>query len=162
MPIPEYFKPWRRKIGVFVLLLACLFTAAWFRSLETINRLKMKTAQLQFNWVTSMNGGIVWQRVVPVDESNWSKDINENGPTVFGEFAEALAEYYSGFTSGGNFEKHRFLGVQMSEYQNQTAMGPIKLKIWRLSYWRIIVPLTLLSAYLLLSKPRLKSTTLQS
>ena len=31
--MPEYFKPWRRKLGTLTLLMACVFMSAWTRSL---------------------------------------------------------------------------------------------------------------------------------
>src|SRR6266700_4979357 len=33
----DYFKPWRRKLGVVTLLLACVFVAGWVRSLSTFD-----------------------------------------------------------------------------------------------------------------------------
>lgn len=40
----EYFKPWRRKIGVLTLLIASMFTAGWIRS---------STVEDEIGWIGS-------------------------------------------------------------------------------------------------------------
>jgi len=42
-------------------------------------------------------------------------------------------------------------------YRYQLATRPSPIVHWNIPYWSIVLPLTLLSAYLLLSKPRSKS-----
>ena len=33
----DFFKPWRRKIGVVTLLMACVFAAGWVKSFSTVD-----------------------------------------------------------------------------------------------------------------------------
>lgn len=37
----EFFKPWRRKLGVLVLVLACVLMAGWARSQRMIDELSV-------------------------------------------------------------------------------------------------------------------------
>lgn len=158
----EYFCGWKRKAGGITLALACLFAAAWIRSLETINRFTMKTAQYEFNWFASSNGSVVWLRIVPLNESNLSKEIHGIVPEIVGEAVEGLAEYLSATILSGDppFQwKYRYFGLEVGQYRLE-ASSPIQVTIRKLSYWIFITPLTLLSAYLLLSKPRAKAISM--
>jgi hypothetical protein len=155
-----YFKPLRRKIGVVALVMALMCLGGWARSLVTINRFTIQATGYNFNWLASFNGSIAWQRVVPVDASKWSTDINEFAPELFHEFAENVAEHLlAGLLSNEDkFEwKHRLFGFEIGEHRQEGSLGAVQVTIWKLSYWLLITPLTLLSAFLLLSKSR-KST----
>jgi len=156
----DIFRGWRRKVGVVTLLTALVFMGGWLRSLVTINRFTIKSDGYNFNWLASFNGSIAWQRVVPVDASKWSTDINEFVPELFQSTAEGVAEYVLGALLGNEdkFEwKHRLFGFEIGEYQQEEALEAVRVTIWKIQYWSITIPLTLISLWLLVSKPR-KST----
>jgi hypothetical protein len=49
-----YFKPWRRKIGVMTLMMACVFMAAWLRSYKISDRLLLPLSNgYTFKFVSS-------------------------------------------------------------------------------------------------------------
>ncbi len=153
----DYFKPWRRKIGVMMLLMACVFAAGWVRSLDGVNRFSMKDQDYRLNWFASFNGSIFWQRVVPLDASKWSTQINEYAVELFDEYASSVAEYLFGaiLSNEDQFQwKYRFLGFEIGETQHDGSMGAVRVTIWKLSYSWLVIPLTLISCWLFLSKPR--------
>ena len=153
----EFFNGWRKNAGVVTLLMALAFMGGWGRSFININRFNFSAAGYNFHWLGSFNGSIAWQRIVPNDTSNWSTDLNENARELFLENAEAVAEHLLGtiLNHENKIEwKHRFLGFEIGEYRQAGALGTIEVTIWKLSYWSLITPLTLISAFLLLSKHR--------
>ncbi len=108
----EFFKGWRRKIGVLTLLMACAFAAVWVRSLSATDVIKIHTGEkipkvlrLRAGWLRSHQGRI--ERIA-------SLAIGKHGRPAGG----------TGFY------------------------------LWQLPYWSVVIPLTLLSAYLLLSTTR--------
>ena len=102
----EYFKGWRRKVGVVTLLIACVFMAAWGRG---------------------QSGKAADDIRVPVGENT------EYGVMLLAKRIHVLK--YQTFQDGNR----RATGAQT---------------IAKVSYWSLIIPLTALSAYLLLSNPR--------
>ena len=48
----------------------------------------------------------------------------------------------------------RLVGLEFGQFHQKGSLGAIRATIWRLSYWTIIIPFTLTSACLLLSRSR--------
>lgn len=99
----EFFKPWRRKVGVVSVGLACVFMAGWVRSYQTDDQFE-----------------------------------------VFGHMFVSF--------EGSFYEMSRTVTVSNQGGSNiaTIALSPL----WQCPYWTVVAPLTLLSTYLLLSKPR--------
>jgi hypothetical protein len=57
----EYFKPWRRKIGVITLMMACVFMGGWVRSLEFIDVFNCPIGKSNSMAVASSDGAITWR-----------------------------------------------------------------------------------------------------
>jgi len=52
----DFFKPWRRKIDVVTLLMACIFMAGWVRSMSIEDSMGVYLAQFRSGWFLSVNG----------------------------------------------------------------------------------------------------------
>jgi len=134
----EFFKGWRRKIGCVTLVLACAILGMWLRSFTT-------TGDHVTVWNHSLyshNGSVSWYVNYHDDSPRGIQDVIE-------------------FHAGSNklfdprrriLEKARwaFCGLV---YSDQVVAGNGIRQYW-ITYWCFISPLTLLSAYLLLSHPR--------
>lgn len=66
----NYFKPWRRKIGVVTLVMACVFAAVWARTTdeESVNGVEFPFYDDRYNLV-SIPEGIVLGKIVLVREA---------------------------------------------------------------------------------------------
>ena len=153
-----FFIGWRRQAGVVTLLMACVIMGSWVRSLVRHDLVMIPWGNDTF-CVESACGVIEFARLTTRDHKSkpmWS--ANEITPTHWrwlnndgipravdhlGELSENEIDWrwdWAGFHFGA--------GHSIND-REEDYMFP---------YWSIVVPLTLLSAYLLLSKPN-KSTS---
>ena len=152
-----YFKPLRRKIGVLTLVIACVFAAGWVRSLRVRDSCVMSHGKYQKEMrygigilsLTSNNGSIAAQigeersrdpGIIDQIESDYrcprwesfiDEDLSDVRPYLICRFEFCGFEFY-----------------QMTESDS----GMVNLIF--VPYWSIVFPLTVVSAWLLLSKPR--------
>jgi hypothetical protein len=163
----SYFRGWKRKIGVVMLATACVFAAGWVRSkliadsieLEPVIRTSKSEASITYYNLTSMNNRIAW------DELRYEFGPEEN--------VEPGQKYPQGntqslLTSDGyvwddpEMKWHwRTVGIGFGEMitepsENWTTTTRQYFLI--VSYWFVTIPLTLISAWCLLSKARSKPT----
>jgi len=137
----EFFKPWRRKIGVVTLVLACVFMGGWVRSYSFTDQLIPPGQTSTFHVWVSLRGRFAWMKVqgqaarVAPSLPMFSSAPGNSPCPIDREYSKWYWQFM-GFGSGtGNAHIYLF---------------------WTIPYWSIVVPLTLLSAWLLLSKPRAK------
>ncbi|MDB5343655.1 MAG: hypothetical protein JWP89_2032 [Schlesneria sp.] len=142
-----FFHGWRRKAGVVTLLMACVLVAMWVRSFHqrdaVIARLSAPLYELE-----SFCGGILVGRTapspVPIHLHWWSFPIYEGDKWDQDWFLQdfTVDRQSSGF-----------------RYRRGTLNVAGETHFWLLivPYWSLILPLTLLSAYLILWKPRKRS-----
>lgn len=160
----EYFKGWRRKIGVITLLFACLFTDAWMRGHIVEDCFGwgddiLENGRGECHVLCASRNGLIWKKfetlhpslIVEMGEANirWSRK-----PITASASADPRAHLT--FDSemewrwwGGGFD----LGVLHEKWNIF-----LRVKFAAVSYWSIILVLTILSSCLLLSKPRPKSS----
>jgi len=131
------FKPWRRKIGVLTLVMACVFAAGWVRSLSVLNFLHRSAGLVSYMEFESSNGNLVW----------WSTSKHEfaNPPRLTWSIGDL--QYRFQFIE----DRHVRWSLKIWGFRIGEAY---RRKVWVIPYWSIVIPLTLISAYLLLSKPR--------
>lgn len=161
----DYFKPLRRKLGVVTLVMACVLTGAWMRSTVAIDGFAITLPKNRYS-VRSYNHQILWDHQ-HVDQGKLyhpffdslsmkiDKDFKFSDPrdrrkegdkmVAFGDFYILRGKRFAGFKS--HFVPTPGPAVPFLEVRAQTP------------YWSIVAPLTLLSAWLLFSKPRSKSTS---
>lgn len=143
--MPAYFKPLRRKIGVFTLLIACIFMAGWVRSSfcsDVINTSVWNTIQS----IRTTKAGLLW--------------VSEEYPgTMFGFCPQIQLGNASTWDFQGPWQlEWKSCGIKFGEGHFENIQAGItfnvRAKYWIIPFWLIVIPLTLLSVWLLLSRPR--------
>ena len=151
-----YFRPRCRKIGVVMLLVACVFLALWVRGQTSFDSVivsgRGSYTTFQFSNLVMGGHGVLFMHCRNVDpktapRAGRSSSPNESTPEKIQELGsgrDAFINSVYGKTYG--WWQRRFCGVMIG--------GANSLwQVW-VSYWSIVILLTLLSAWLLLSKPQ--------
>ena len=132
----NFIRPWRRKAGVMVLGLACLFTVGWVRSFYWFELAWIPFSQTSTIQFSSMLSRFSLMR------------LSEPHQLKYTTFEKAGDHYLTLLTAESSY---RVCGVRffskLDAYHVDTA-GIV------VPYWMPVVLMTLLAAYLLLSKPR--------
>jgi hypothetical protein len=145
----EVFHGWRRKLGCITLMLACLATLFWVRSFRHNDEMNFWTGPLAVDSLNSSPMGLCWM----------SRDkLAPNVPMLSGRFgwvatqtfANDICDPFRWSTTSYHF---RWCGFQFAEATiNPPDRG--ELRIWIIPHWALALPLTLLSAGLILWQPR--------
>jgi hypothetical protein len=143
-----YFKPLRRKVGCVTLMLACVLAVGWVRSyLKKERRIVAFQGTQSFTSFVSDRTGLFWIRL-------------ERQPPLPAAVLVDAADVSVNFLSAKAVERQietnwywdRF-GFDWGEQEKDANFSIGRITFWKIPHWPII-PLTLLSAWLLLSKPR--------
>ena len=146
-----FLKPWRRKIGVVTLLMACAIGAAWVRSLSVIDGISFATGIEMTESVVSAGGFVSLQ----------TKCDRETVQTTFERNTIPLPDGFDGFNHPAMKWRWRCCGFGVGEIPAEVYDGAmITMRV--IPYWSIVIPLTALSASLLLSKSRPATPCLSS
>ena len=152
----EFFKPWRRKIGVVTLVMACVLAAGWMRSLYCIDAVEFYSGWNTATSVVSVDRSICWAR------------YNYNGHPISLPTVESI-EIPPSPSTGIYSPARPYWGIKINGFRGPGRNGyrPPVLEVSVddgggvnftrcaiVPYWSIVIPLTVLSACLLLSKPR--------
>ena len=131
----EFFRGWRRMVGVITLVMACLFVAGWLRSWESADELEFRCDNHTLIWFVScydwMGCGII---------SRWTETPFHNSRRT---------RWTSASRSAGNGDAFQGLDFYLE--------GRVSHPYLVLPYSVVVVPLTLAALWLLLYKPH-KST----
>lgn len=167
----EFFKPWRRKFGALSLVMTLGLMAGWVRSLTHEDEIVVTIFQCVNSFGSESGSVSLWSWIDPpvLTRSNqlfeWTSRKNQN------DFSQTL------LPNSGERERISVVSIidinptKRSEMEMRTLwqlalqtageLGPFpndtwteSLKRWTVPYWSIVTPLTLLSTWLLLSKPR--------
>lgn len=150
-----FFHGWRRKAGVITLMVACGLMGMWIRSLVCCDSLRFDLGVGRTARLTSANQslGLVMQ---------FSEDLNWIEGTV--ATTDCLPAWEStSITERGAFEDegidwdyrwHGFGRGRKLSFSGLVFWSDIQYQYWVLPCWSVAPPLTLLSAYLMLWKPR--------
>ncbi len=146
----SYFKPLRRKLGVVALLVACVFAVGWARSLKRDEVLNLNAHRSNFA-IRSFDGRIQFRRFGPNDAREFVSWNSMPPPKERWMLAEYIVDDWRHFnlTWRNDFFSSFHIGTGTHK-----RMSSRHLDLCTLPYWSIVIPLTLLSAWLLLSKPR--------
>ncbi|MDB5347284.1 MAG: hypothetical protein JWP89_5661 [Schlesneria sp.] len=139
-----FFHGWRRKAGVITLAMACVVTCGWLRGRTHID---VVDYSMRFTTVsiTSSRRGVMWE--------------SDTRPSEYPN--EASGFQYNVYEEHGWYEPH-FLQIEghvfgfagFLFYWRETTADVVGGTLVNAPYWSIAVPLTLLSAYLIIWKPR--------
>ena len=136
----DFFHGWRRKVGVLTLLLACVLMGGWIRSLTSFEGVAIPRGSGMVSVFGSLLGNLVWGRF---DDASMNRIYWESSPLPKSAVQPlAFDQAYQ--------VKWQFCGFG---HAIRSVSTTIEAKYWFISYWSIVVPLTLLSAFLLLSNP---------
>jgi hypothetical protein len=130
----EFFCGWRRKAGTVTLVMALAVAGIWMRSRVVCDTLQFKFGGRLHDIVSYSNqtSGVSWKFDLAFPEVlDWgSIPLNEVDAD---DIEGTLANYREGYRDLGFFE-------------------------WHVPHWLLVLPLSLLSAYLILWKPRKQSS----
>jgi hypothetical protein len=144
----EFFRGWRRRAAIVMLGLACILTVGWLRSFSRIEYIEAPIG-ISAIGVASMHGGLDFYRITSLENKPLlasvecksfafhPDQIQPPNTTPWG--SEIVFDWRwdcAGFHLGAGHYSHR---------RDQDCMIP---------YWAVVGPLTVLSAYILLSKPK--------
>ncbi|WP_010582798.1 hypothetical protein [Schlesneria paludicola] len=149
----ELFRGWKRKLGVIALVLACVFTGAWVRNYSVRDSINLPTgnsSSIQFlSGYQCLNVIAMWTSIPDKEMASFRLYRHEEGDGVGIHAGEIM---FAGDASPFRPKWFRF-GIG----ERKTT-----LMTFSLPYWSIVLPLTALSAYLLISKPRASAKLLPS
>lgn len=143
----DYFRLPRRKAGVVMLIVACLFAAGWTRSSSTQDTLTVFFSQ-SFGLKLVSTG----QRLILVKIHNKS---NEPLLTSFWESEPSRADAWIMRLAGSSAACSGANGVAPSSVDLGFGNMHVRANWHSVPYWAVVPPITLLAAWLLLSKPRI-------
>jgi hypothetical protein len=144
----EFVKPWRRKAGCVTLVMACVFARGWLRSfdnLDFVNVVREGTVLLSLFSGFENCGGNLFISMDGSPDSFSTRLVTYRKTDMhssYDAFERSVPTAHLWRLHFGGFD----LGQSMSLGSLQTTL--------QAPYWSIIIPLSLLSGYLLLSKPR--------
>ena len=137
----DFFKDRRRKTGLVTLAVACVLTVGWMRS-YVIQDALLIPAQDGFSGIESHGGSLTWFR--------WSASQPELSFEWISQDAEFESDPWDQVDIAWRFELAGFRFGAATAKDSPAS----RLVLWILPYWSLVLPLTLLSAWLILIKPR--------
>ena len=142
----EFFRGWRRKAGLAALATALLLMTGWMRSYIIRDAILIRYPGAH-HFVLSTSGGIGWLNYAqsqsePKYLTQWRSTKTPGAVT---------ADHLGGLEVARRWEWCGF-SVGSAAYPPHSSR-PAQLEIWIAPYWPLVLPLTLLSAWLLLIKP---------
>lgn len=142
-----FFHGWRRKAGLVTLVMACLFTAGWVKSLRLTDIVVFNSGAHSTELFYSFDSSIVWahfQGEEPVGATIPEWDTVSKTEYSFFEDPE-----YDWHLRGAGF------GIGRCARKNLAHIGIAP-------YWATAVPLAVVSAYLLLAPPQKRRSPIQA
>lgn len=147
----DFFRGWRRKIGIALLAIALVLANAWIRSFVCYDELVVSHQQFT-HFIKSSRGRFGWEGWTDTPSFWDSNDIQiywENG--LMSKDDDDLL----GGLLGDSDEVEWQLKWAGFEFGDATrVVEQRRVQRWDIPYWSLVLPLTLLSAWLLLIKPR--------
>ena len=140
----EFFRGWRRKIGVVTLVMALLFMGGWVRSLSIQDVLSFHSGRHTSEHLSSVKCVLVLQRG-EIDDAEYMMTFPKWTANEF----DSETKW---FDETGMVWRWQLYGFGFGELPNDLIEG-VQEKYFFIPHWSIVLPLILNSAYLLLSKP---------
>lgn len=149
----EFFTGWRRKAGCIALVMACVLMAGWARSADTFDFVGAN-GRLSRVGIESVCGRIKVIRTSPLGDPNLFNFTS--GPVEHLEYVKTTADGKHELIPalGSPTWRLDWIGFHTSVGDYPTYSSTIRMSVLIVPYWAVVLPLTLLSAYLILWKPR--------
>jgi hypothetical protein len=149
----EFFHGWRRKEGCVTLVMACALMAEWDRSREIGDSLYLSFGGTA-NWIlVSVDSSLLWvKREFPGSQET-------SMPFAHFESHDFLppSRFYHVFNIDDVQWQWYLMGFGFGDLQETGWSHGYKHTLLMVPYWSIVLPVTLQSARLLLSKPKPKA-----
>jgi len=128
----EFVRGWKRKAGVATLVLTCVFTALWVRSQSVNDQIALTLSRRMLNY-GSTAGGIY----ILIFDTEWPYDVKPDWSAVSRDDESIHVSY-----------------PLLFEFVQEDDERILTWRALIVSHLSITLPLALMSAYLLFSKPR--------
>ena len=138
----DFFRQRRRKVGLVTLVMACTLMAGWLRSMTVCDIVSFASGSGTTASLALWDGFLIW------GENNNASNPPPDFPEWETESSQFMREV---FIEEGLKIHWRWYGLGTCQHQNPD--GSID-KISLVPDWEFVAPLTVVSAFLLLSKPR--------
>ena len=151
----EFFHGWRRKVACLLLAAALLFLGLWLRSHDVTDQIMIHVSA-KHDWLLgSLNNGLF----VRLRHSLDSKTVSATLPAKRFEFATHSYEHgwpqdpLDWWSSGCQTisPNYKFCGFRFAKFR-ECQSASFRFEIWVIPYWSIVLPLTCISAWLLVSR----------
>ena len=136
----EFLRGRRRKTGLVTLVMACVFMGGWMRS-GSVSEFFIVKFVPDYAYVFGSHHGVL----------TWA-GRGSDGTEKFYSILPSSIQLMSGLRF---LRCWRFFGIESAEAI--VEQNGITIAYWNIPYWSVVIPLTAISGFLLLSKPR-KST----
>ena len=135
-----YFEGWKRKAGVATLFMALVLAGGWVRSKIVGDELEFESGPASTEALESFNGSLLWATSI---------DSDAHAGTPLFRWHSRPASDYEHLRDPIYEWEFRAFGFGVGHFGDHHD----GLWIYVTPYWALVIPLTLLSAILLLSKP---------
>lgn len=134
----EFFRGWRRKVGVVTLMMACVFAAGWVRSLTSTDGFQWNLKAFGFGAMSTHNSVAVIFGILD-EPFGWSL------PEFMSGRFSTIDEQFKGLDW-----RWGFAGIRFGRDPTPATSAFVCVA----AYSWVVLPLTLTSAVLLLKKPQ--------
>jgi hypothetical protein len=160
----EFFRGWKRKLGMLMLVTACAFTVIWVRAHRpSLDRLRFRIGTLTYCDIMPCRDGVLWERariVRPMElnaiEQTYAAGLYDNFAQTFVDCHTALdTGPHENESDGQRFQwKWQCCGFQAATVVREDNQQSFRGVFWFIPHGMIVLPLAAISAWLLFSKPR--------
>ena len=149
-----FFRGWRRKIGIITLMMASALTLIWLRSDVIRDKIDLCPSFYwpQLPWygeIVSLQGSLGWHRY-EMEPGNGG--IVANFPVTLSSFK---VKHY--FVCSPKIEDTLVWQWKWGGFgygAGKTHLKGMSARVWIIPCWSVIIPLTVIATFLLLSRPR--------
>jgi len=143
--VGNFFKGWRRKVGVAMLAMALILMVGWVRSFSKWDVIELNSWPRRVGIASSFNGDLLF----------YLASVNTRG-ILFWPSISLRPSFISkeAFLNSSDVVKIVWRWDWAGFHLTDRMHGDDSYQMCIVPYWCVVPPLTLLSAWLLLSKPR--------
>ena len=140
----DIIKGWRRKTGLFLLVLAMPLATGWVRSFNVRDEVLFSLGA-RFDRFESFDGTLCWMRT---NREYSTASIDRNSFTILKH------ERVDRWSKIGFDRRWKWVGFEFGATTYHEPWSPSYFEFWVVPYWSLVLPPTLIAAYLLLITPR--------
>ena len=154
-----FFNGWRRKTGCVTLVMALVFTGGWVKSFTREDEIAITVFQRRqcFDSMSGLINWWAWDDPSPCERCEWlsstdhcNNDLTQKSSRDFGRQEKKLIAEFR-FDSE-SISSQVYLNVDGDVELNDDESIAASLRKSIIPYWYIVLPLTAISAWLLLTK----------